>query len=401
MTVQLPLQEGILTLEQWQHAERLAASLSPEQARWISGYFAGLDAGLLRSGAVGIAPLFAPRARTLTILYGTETGNCRDLARGVAAEAGERGLAATVADMSDYKVRQLKDEQDILFVISTYGEGDPPQPSVGFFEFLEGPRAPKLEGVRYSVLALGNSTYEKFCEAGKRIDRRLEELGASRIAPRVDCDIDYEEPAAVWSAALADLLAENYGALSAAFVPATVGPASPAAAHDKRNPFAATVLENIRIVGRHSTKETRHVELDLSGSGLRYLPGNSLGLAASNNLQVVEELLDVAGLDGTTEVSVKGSLMLLASALTGRFEITTASPRLLEQWAKLSGASELESLLPASAAAERVKFLHDHHVVDILRRYPVPGVEAEQLLSSLRPLQPQTLFDRLKPGGRW
>ena len=282
MTVQLPLQEGILTLEQWQHVEGLATSLSPEQARWISGYFAGLDAGLLRSGGVGIAPVAAPRARTLTILYGTETGNCRDLARGLAATVRERGLAATVADMSDYKVRQLKDEQDILLVISTYGEGDPPQPSVGFFEFLEGSRAPKLEGVRYSVLALGDSTYEKYCEAGKRVDRRLEELGASRLAPRVDCDIDYEEPAAVWSAALTDILAENSSALSATFVPASVRPARPSAVHDKRNPFAATVLENIPIVGRHSTKETRHVELDLSGSGLSYMPGDSLGLAASN-----------------------------------------------------------------------------------------------------------------------
>ncbi len=389
MTVQLPLQEGILTLEQWQHVEGLATSLSPEQARWISGYFAGLDAGLLRSGGVGIAPVAAPRARTLTILYGTETGNCRELARGLAASVRERGLATTVADMSDYKVRQLKDEQDILVVISTYGEGDPPQPSVGFFEFLEGSRAPKLEGVRYSVLALGDSTYEKYCEAGKRVDRRLEELGASRLAPRVDCDIDYEEPAAVWSAALTDILAENSSALSATFVPATVRPARPSAVHDKRNPFAATVLENIPIVGRHSTKETRHVELDLSGSGLSYIPGNSLGLAASNRVHVVEELLAAAGVEGATEVSVKGSSMSLASALTSRFEITTSSPRLFEQWAKLSGSRELEALLPSSAAAERVKFLHNHHVVDIVRRFPVQGVEAERLLSCLRPLQPR------------
>ena len=116
-------------------------------------------------------------------------------------------MAAKLSDLSKYKVRQLKDEQDILFVVSTYGEGDPPQPSVGFFEYLEGPRAPKLDGVRFSVLGLGDSTYEKYCEAGKRIDRRLEELGASRISPRVDCDIDYEEPAAAWSTTLLDLLA--------------------------------------------------------------------------------------------------------------------------------------------------------------------------------------------------
>ncbi len=190
MTVQLPLHEGALSLEQWQLVENLAQSLTPSQARWISGYFAGLDAGLLRSGGGEIEPLVVPAGRTLTILYGTETGNSRDLAKALAASATERGLAPKVSDLSDYKVRQLKDEQDVLFIVSTYGEGDPPQPSVAFFEFLEGPRAPKLEGVRFSVLALGDSTYEKYCEAGKRIDSRFEELGASRLSPRVDCDID-------------------------------------------------------------------------------------------------------------------------------------------------------------------------------------------------------------------
>ncbi len=147
MTVHLPLHEGALSVEQWQRLEDLAKTLTPEQARWISGYFAGLDAGLLRAGGSDFAAVQAPRGRTLTILYGTETGNCRDLAKALAASAADRDLAAKLSDLSDYKVRQLKDEQDILFVVSTYGEGDPPQPSVGFFEFLEGPRAPKLDGV--------------------------------------------------------------------------------------------------------------------------------------------------------------------------------------------------------------------------------------------------------------
>jgi flavodoxin len=266
MTAHLPVHEGALTLEQWQQVEALARTLTPEQARWISGYFAGLDAGLLRAGGGEAQPVAATQGRTLTILYGTETGNARDLAKALGAAASGRGLAPKVADLSDYKVRGLKDEQDILFIVSTYGEGDPPQPAVGFFEFLEGPRAPKLEGVRYSVLALGDSTYEFYCEAGKRIDKRMEELGAKRLSERVDCDVDYEEPADAWSQALVDLLAADVAASAAPSLAAAprAGQAT-ATSHDKKNPFPATVLENIQIVGRHSSKETRHVELGMRG----------------------------------------------------------------------------------------------------------------------------------------
>jgi sulfite reductase (NADPH) flavoprotein alpha-component len=385
MTVQLPVHEGALSLEQWQLLERLAKTLKPEQARWVSGYFAGLDAGLLRGGGGEFDTVQPPQGRTLTILYGTETGNSRDLAKALAAAATERGLSPKLSDLSDYKVRQLKDEQDLLFIVSTYGEGDPPQPSVAFFEFLEGPRAPKLDGVRFSVLALGDSTYEKYCEAGKRIDKRLEELGAQRLSPRVDCDIDYEEPAGAWSATLVNLLAADIAALRA---PATAAQA-PAGGHSKRNPFAATVLENIRVVGRHSSKETRHVELDLSASGITYQPGDSLGMVPSNNERVVEDLLEAAGLPGDVEVSVKESSISLASALTSRFEITIASPRFIEQWAKLSGAGELQSLIGVDRVAERVQFLDRHHVADIVRRFPVSGVDPQDLLAGLRPLQPR------------
>lgn len=390
MTAHVPFAEGSLTLEQWQHVEALARSLTPAQARWISGYFAGLDAGLLRGGDGDAQLSAAPQGRTLTILFGTETGNSRDLGKTLAAAAAERGLSPQLVDMADYKVRQLKDEQDLLFIVSTYGEGDPPQPAVGFFEFLEGPRAPRLEGVRYSVLALGDSTYEKYCEAGKRIDARLEELGATRLNERVDCDIDYEEPAAAWAAAAVELLSADR-ADAGQPVPARPAliPISAASAHDKKNPFRSTVLENIVIVGRGSTKETRHVELDLGGSGLSYEPGDAIGIVAENDGRVVDQLLEATALAADAPVEVKGESVTLAEALRSRFEIATASPRFIDQWAKLSGSSQLEELRGADRAAERMAFLHNHHVVDIVRRFPVEGIEPEALLQGLRPLQPR------------
>lgn len=388
MTAPQVFAEGALTLEQWQHVEALGKSLTPEQARWISGYFAGLDAGLLRGGGAGAAAPAAAQGRTLTILYGTETGNARDLGKALAAAAAERGLSPQLFDMADYKTRALKDEQDLLFVVSTYGEGDPPQPAVGFFEFLEGKRAPRLERVRFSVLALGDSTYEKYCEAGKRIDRRLEELGAQRLSERVDCDIDYEDPAAAWSQALVDMLAADLAAVPSAAPPLAPSFTAPSA-HDKRNPFQATILEKLTIVGRHSTKETRHIELDLSGSGMTYEPGDAIGIAPSNDPAAVEQLLEATGLSGAEPVEVKGESLSLAEALAKKFEVTLASPRFLDQWAKFSGASELAELQGEEAAAERLLFLRGHHVVDLVRRFPVPGIDAPSLLAGLRPLQPR------------
>ncbi len=395
MTTPQTFAEGVLTLEQWQHVEALARTLTPAQARWISGYFAGLDAGLLRAGApsADAAAAPAPQGRTLTILYGTETGNSRDLAKALAGAAAKRGLSPQVADMSDYKTRLLKDEQDLLVIVSTYGEGDPPQPAVGFFEFLEGKRAPKLDNVRFSVLALGDSTYEKYCEAGKRIDRRLEALGAARISARVDCDIDYDEPAAAWSKAVVDHLAADLAASATALpslaIPSATPTAAGAPAYDKKTPFPATVIENMTIVGRHSSKETRHIEIDLAGSGLAYEPGDALGIVAVNDARVVEQLLEATGLSADVPVSVKGERVALGEALEKRFEVAIASPRFLDHWAKLTGAGELEALRSEERAVDRLLFLRNNHVIDIVRRFPLPGVEAEGLLAGLRPLQPR------------
>lgn len=377
--------DSALTAEQWVHVEALGRSVSAEQARWISGYFAGLDAGLARLGDP--APAAAPQGRTLTILYGTETGNGRALARDFAEAAARRGLTPKVADMADYKVRSLKDEQDLLIIASTHGEGDPPESARPFFEFIEGPRAPKLAGVRYSVLALGDSTYEKYCEAGKRLDRRLQELGAEPLNDRVDCDVDYDELAASWSEAVVEKLAADIEAAPARVV--SLRPVAAAAPlYDKRNPFPATVLENIAIVSRHSSKETRHVELDLSGSGLSYQPGDALGFVPKNDPAVVEQLLEATGLSADAQVTVKNETVPLAEALASRFEITIGSPRFVEQWAKLSEAAELRALVTADAA-ERVRYLEQHHIADIVRRFPVAGIETDALLTGLRPLQPR------------
>lgn len=376
-----------LTPEQWRQVDALTRSLHPMQVRWLSGYFAGLDAGLRQPHPLPASPP-AGTARSLTILYGTETGNAADLARALKTAIDDKGLSCTLADMADYKPRQLAQEQDLLIIVSTYGEGDPPQPATGFFEFVEGRKPPRLDQLRFAILALGDSTYEFYCEAGKRLDRRLEELGAERLAPRVDCDVDYEEPAEAWSAAMLGLLA-TAPQTPATALPSAANGARPDAAFDKRNPFPASVIENIPIVGRGSSKETRHVEFSLAGSGLAYEPGDALGIGASNDPDLVARLLEALALAPGADFELKGHSHTIGEALTQRYEITAATPRFLNYWAMLSDADALKQLQQDDRAGERSVFLRTHHILDIVQRFPVKGVMPQGFVSALRPLQPR------------
>ena len=380
-----------LTLEQRAQVDALTGSVSPEQARWISGYFAGLEAGLARTGVSGgaaIAPIAPdPDSRTLTILHGGETGNSAGLAKALGELAITRGIAAQVSDMAGYKPRRLKDEQDVLVIVSTHGEGDPPQSALDLFDFVEGAKAPKLGALRFAVLALGDSTYEHYCEAGKRLDRQFEQLGATRIAPRIDCDVDYDEAASKWSSAMLAVIEGE--TRSVAPVTTAVAAFTAATLHDKRNPFPARIVENGLIVGRHSTKETRHIELDIAGSGLTYEPGDALGIAARNDPALVAALLDAAQVSGDAPLTIKGEATTLAKALETNFEIAITPPRFLDHWAKLSGAAALDRLRGEDNKAERLAWLHDNQIIDVIRQFPLGGLDAETFVGGFRPLQPR------------
>jgi sulfite reductase (NADPH) flavoprotein alpha-component len=397
----LEFPSSTLTIAQWEQVNQLATSLNHDQAIWISGYFAGFghqarvatvmaDAAAEPRLPAETLPV-ASAVRLLTILFGGETGNSKGLAKSLVEAAKAKGIEARLADMADYKTRGLKDVQDLVVISSTHGEGDPPQTAKGFFEFLESRKAPKLPHLRFAVLALGDSTYEHYCEAGKRIDRRLDELGAQRLAGRVDCDVDYEDASAAWIAAIVDKLAPAGRALPSvtpSAVPVQNGvPVS--AAFDKKHPFQAAVIENIVLTGRGSTKETRHIELSLADSGLTYLPGDALGVMPRNDPALVAVLLERLALPADAPVTVKQGTTSLGDALTGLFEITAATPRFLDHWSEITGSAELQALRGADQGEARAAFLHNHHIFDIVSRFPAIGIDAGRFVAGLRPLQPR------------
>jgi sulfite reductase (NADPH) flavoprotein alpha-component len=396
----LEFPSSTLTPDQWDQIGRLATSLNHDQAIWISGYFAGLGhqarAGTGIADAIAEPPLqpvarsTSPTVRLLTVLFASETGNSKALAKSLAEAAKAKGIDARLSDMGDYKTRGLKDEQDVLVITSTHGEGDPPQTTKGFFEFLESRKAPKLPQLRFAVLALGDSTYEHYCGAGKRIDQRLEELGAQRLVGRVDCDVDYEDAASAWIAAIVGELALVEPAMSGA-VPAAPAKAntSTAATFDKKHPFQAPVIDNLVLTGRGSTKETRHIELSLAESGLTYQPGDALGVVPRNDPALVTALLEGLSLSADVPVTVKQGATSLGEALAATFEITAATPRFLDHWSEVTGAAELEALRAPDQAEARNAFLHSHHILDIVSRFPMPGIDPERFIAGLRPLQPR------------
>ncbi|AKO92422.1 assimilatory sulfite reductase (NADPH) flavoprotein subunit [Priestia filamentosa] len=374
--------------EQVELLNRLLPTLTETQKVWLSGYLASsaVNSG---AGATSVATPAAPAptiSKEVTVLYGSQTGN----AQGLADQAGKtlegKGFKVTVSSMSDFKPNSLKKLKNLLVVASTHGEGDPPDNALSFHEFLHGRRAPKLEDLRFSVLSLGDSSYEQFCQTGKEFDARLEELGGTRLHPRVDCDLDYDDPAEEWLNGVIEGLNEgqeqNVGlAQSAATAEAVVE--SP---YSRKNPFKAEVLESINLNGRGSNKETRHLELSLEGSGLTYKPGDSLGIYPENDPKLVDLLIEELNWDPEEIVTTnkQGDVRPLKEALISHFEITVLTKPLLEQALKLSGNDGLAELLAAGNEEKVKEYIDGRDLLDLVRDFGPWPVSANDFVAILR-----------------
>nr|WP_245747228.1 assimilatory sulfite reductase (NADPH) flavoprotein subunit [Frateuria terrea] len=369
---------------------RLAEGLAPEELYWVAAWSAA-RAGHSQRGVrlADAAPAGAPDAPRLTIVYGSQTGNAKRLAEQLAARSESAGLAVRLVRADAYPQRELSKETHLLLVISTQGEGEPPDDARGFVEFVAGKRAPRLPGLHYAVLGLGDSSYPQFCAIGRQLDARLAELGATRFAPLGEADVDIDEVASPWSVrALEQARGALGNAAPAATRSATVHALPARSPHSREQPFHATVLANQRIVSRDSERAVHHVELSLQGSGLRYAPGDAIGLWPTNPPVLVEQWLQAVRLDGAQETSHQGRTLPLAQWLGRERELTRLTRGFVAAHAAASGHADLMRVLRKENATAFAELLSGHQPIDLLRRYRAAW-RAEDLVAALRPLTPR------------
>ncbi|CVM07079.1 flavodoxin [Streptococcus pneumoniae] len=379
--MQLHVLNSPFSQEQAELLNQLLPTLTEQQKIWLTGYLSA-QATLAGSEVVAPAPSAAaavqPVSKDVTVLYGSQTGNSEGLAKKTAQHLEDKGFQVTLSSMSDFKPNNLKKINNLLVIVSTHGEGDPPDNALSFHEYVHGRRAPKLDHLSFSVLSLGDSSYEFFCQTGKEFDERFKELGGTRLFDRVDCDLDYDEPFSEWLQGVASSLSEG----EAVSIPQeSAGVNNQAVSeYSRTNPFYAEVLENINLNGRGSNKETRHLELSLEGSGLVYEPGDSLGIYPTNNPALVDELIQTCGWNAEESVTVhkNGDNLPLKEALTSHFEITVLTKPLLQKIAALTKSESLHALLEEGNEEKLKEYIAGRDLVDAARDFgPFEGTAAE------------------------
>ncbi|HEY0291083.1 MAG TPA: sulfite reductase subunit alpha [Hansschlegelia sp.] len=361
------------------------APFSGEQRVWLAGFLAGLHSRLLDASPVAQAAAGAAAAKApLHILFGTQTGNAEALANDAAAKARALGFEPKVLGLDDIEIETFAALERVVVVVSTYGEGEMPDNAHLFWKALGAETMPRLEAMSFAVLALGDTGYDGFCQAGKLIDTRLEQLGAKRVAARVDCDVDYETPAAAWIDAVLPKLPHVNGAAPA---PAPVASPELAAKAEwsRRNPYPATLTTNRRLSAAASAKDIRHLEFALGDSGLTYEAGDALGVVPVNDPALVTALLARLGL--SADARVPGRDRPLGELLSQALEIRTPSRDLVAAIEARAGDDALTHVVRHGDKEALDAFLWGRDALDLLDLNPAVGFDAEAFVALLRPLQ--------------
>lgn len=369
-------ENSLLNTQQRAAANALIASLDQAQLAWLSGYTTAL--------ASGSASPTATTPAKIMVLFGTESGNSEELADKIAKAVKKNGGKPTLKNMSEASPAELKKYDSVLTIVSTWGDGEPPETSESFYKAFMNEQT-DLKGVKFSVCALGDSSYDKFCQIGIEFDTRFETLGAERVAARVDCDVDFDESYNAWAKAVLDQVCASS---TVSTNPVVAAPA--AIEYGKKNPFSSEVLENQAINGPGTAKETIHLELDLEGSGLSYEAGDALAVIPTNCEQVVTDILVATGLDADTKVTVKGNEeTTLATALSQQLDITALSRNILKKYNVHAQSDEITKLLDDEKKAELKDWIWGRQIIDMVENFKVEKLQAQDFVSVLRKLPPR------------
>ncbi|WP_426346420.1 NADPH-dependent assimilatory sulfite reductase flavoprotein subunit [Cronobacter universalis] len=387
MTTQAPPNALLpLSPEQLARLQTATHDFTPTQLAWLSGYFWGMVNQ--QPGAAVVQTPAAP-ASVITLISASQTGNARRVAEALRDDLLAAQLNVNLVNAGDYKFKQIAQEKLLIVVASTQGEGDPPEEAVALHKFLLSKKAPKLDGTAFAVFGLGDTSYEHFCQAGKDFDTRLAELGAERLLDRVDADVEYQAAAQAWRQRVVDVLkarvpkeAPSQAAITASGAVNLVD----STPYTKESPLTATLSVNQKITGRHSQKDVRHIEIDLGDAGLRYQPGDALGVWYQNDPALVQELLELLWLKGDEPVTVGEKTLPLSEALQWHFELTVNTAAIVENYATLTRS---EALLPLVGDKAKLQdYAARTPIVDMVRFAPAQ-LDAYQLLGLLRPLTPR------------
>ena len=374
-----------LNPEQLARLQAATTDFTPTQLAWVSGYFWGVLNQ--QSGAAVAVPAQAAEVPSITLISASQTGNARRVAEALRDDPLAAKLNVKLVNAGDYKFKQIAAEKLLVVVTSTQGEGEPPEEAVALHKFLFSKKAPKLDGTAFAVFGLGDTSYEFFCQSGKDFDSKLAELGAERLLDRVDADVEYQTAAAEWRARVVEVLKARAPVAAPAQL-ATSGAVNDihTSPYTKEAPLSATLSVNQKITGRDSEKDVRHIEIDLGDSGLRYQPGDALGVWYQNDPQLVKELVELLWLKGDEPVTVDGKTLPLAEALEWHFELTVNTATIVENYATLTRS---ESLLPlVGDKAQLQQYAAATPIVDMVRFSPAQ-LDAEALIGLLRPLTPR------------
>ncbi|MFT7303463.1 MAG: sulfite reductase (NADPH) flavoprotein alpha-component [Akkermansiaceae bacterium] len=353
------------------------APFNAEQRAWLSEFLSkalsGQEVSVKSTGP----------ATPVTVLWGSQTGNSEGVAKKLMKALKAGNYEPEIFDMGVYDKARLPEEKNLLIITSTYGDGEPPDNAADLHEYLMGDSVPSLEGVNFSILALGDSEYPDYCQCGIELDQRLEAFGATRMFKRIDCDVDYDDEFSEWKQGVVGAM----GGMEVASTEPEMGDDEP---FGKKNPFPSAVLNIYDLNGSNSERETYHIELSLEGSGLAYETGDALGVLSQNPAQIVDEMLPLLPFNIKDEVPLpNGGEASLREALITSYDIRSLNKKILTAWSERSGSPFLRALVEAGSREEIEEFCWGRELIDLINDHPADFSDGEEFVGVLKKLQPR------------